>query len=253
MVLPEMPPAQFQEPQATEGTTSQPAHEAVDDSEEDILDLLQQELDAPCPSRAVKLEHLKSGYCLMVVNYEDMAYVTTANVCQLLGWPSDVILQRLEVKHIQFPTLVLKRDGDNYWIFNQMTSYNVPGVKMGEHVAEQVTLFPLKNVIDLLNIFGCTVAELREDIAAVLYAFDPRNPYWHCTSDDGDLHGSLEQVLVGLCEERVRLRSEILNSQITEEKVDRLSSIEDTIERLKKLILAEGGRLPPCDELSKMV
>ncbi|XP_037519080.1 uncharacterized protein LOC119396069 isoform X2 [Rhipicephalus sanguineus] len=251
-IFPEIPPPPFQKPQATERTTNQPACEAVDD-EEDILDLLQQELDAPCPSRAVKSEHLKSGYCLMVVNYEDMPYVTTANVSQLLGWPSDVILQRLEAKHIQFPTLVLERDSDNYWIFNQMASNNVPGVKMGQHVAQQVTLFPLKNVIDLLNIFGCTVLELKEDIATVLYSFDPRSPYWRCVSEDGDLAGSLEQVLIGLCDERVKLRLEILNSQITSEKVDRLASIEDTIERLKKLILAEGGQLPPCDELSKMV
>ncbi|KAL1423670.1 hypothetical protein MTO96_021041 [Rhipicephalus appendiculatus] len=171
------PPSQFQTPLATEKTTNKPAHEAVND-EEDILDALRKELDGPCLRRAVKPEHLASGHCLMVVNYEGVPYLTTANVCQLLGWSSDVILERLEGKCIQFPTLVLKRDSRNYWIFNQMASYDVPGVKFEQGQPQEVTLIPLRNVIDLLNLFECIEPNLRREIVVVAYSFNPGGSYW---------------------------------------------------------------------------
>ncbi|KAL1423665.1 hypothetical protein MTO96_021037 [Rhipicephalus appendiculatus] len=172
-----VPPSQFQTPLATEKTTNKPAHEAVND-EVDILDVLRKELDGPCLGRAVKPEHLPSGHCLMVVNYEGVPYLTTANVCQLLGWSSDVILERLAAKCIQFPTLVLKRDSRNYWIFNQMASCDVPGVKFEQGQPQEVTLIPLRNVIDLLNLFECTEPNLRREIVVVAYSFNPGGSYW---------------------------------------------------------------------------
>ncbi|XP_037519092.1 uncharacterized protein LOC119396079 [Rhipicephalus sanguineus] len=201
MAIPGVPPSQFQTPLATERMTNQPSHEAVDD-EVDILDLLREELDGRRPSRAVKPEHLTSGYCLMVVNCEGVPYVTTANVCQLLGWPSDVILQRLEAKCIQFPTLVLKRDSNNYWIFNEMASCDVPGVKFEHSQPQEVTLIPLRNVLDLLNLFEFTEAKLRHDIVAVLYSFNPRSSYWHLSDavEEGDVEHQSSSAMQGRAE-----------------------------------------------------
>ncbi|XP_070384663.1 uncharacterized protein [Dermacentor albipictus] len=175
---PEAPLSQVPECSADE------PHTTVED-EEDFMSVLRRELDGPCPARAVKPEYLKCGSCLVILNYEQVPYVTTANVCQLLGWTSDVILQKLETKRIRFPTLVLKKE-DHGWLFNQMASYDVPGVKIRQHLAQQVTLFPLKNVVDLLNLFECTVKKLRQEVMAAVCAFDPTSPYWLCSSDDSD-------------------------------------------------------------------
>ncbi|XP_070377573.1 uncharacterized protein [Dermacentor albipictus] len=235
---PEAPLSQVPECSADE------PHTTVED-EEDFMSVLRRELDGPCPARAVKPEYLKCGYCLVILNYEQVPYVTTANVCQLLGWTSDVILQKLETKRIRFPTLVLKKE-EHGWLFNQMASYDVPGVKIRQHLAQQVTLFPLKNVVDLLNLFECTVKKLRQEVMAAVCAFDPTSPYWLCSSDDSDSDegSTLDKQLTRLLNMRKELHAHILNNQITDEKVDRLSHIEDTIERLEKLILAKGGKLP---------
>ncbi|XP_049520585.1 uncharacterized protein LOC119445540 [Dermacentor silvarum] len=179
----------LQEPQSSGGTSVKSAAEAPPsrepaceaDDDEDIMCVLRRELDGPCPARAVKPVYLKSGYCLMILNYEQLPYVTAANVSQFLGWSSDVTLQKLEDKCIQFPTLVLKKE-DHLSLFNQMASYEVPGVKIHQQLARQVTLFPLKNVVDLLNLFECTVKNLREEVVVALRAFDPANPYWLVSS-----------------------------------------------------------------------
>ncbi|XP_049520686.1 uncharacterized protein LOC119444752 [Dermacentor silvarum] len=239
----------LQEPQASAGTFVKSAAEAPpsqepaceSDDDEDIMCVLRRELDGPCPTRAVKPLYLKSGYCLMILNYEQRPYATAANVSQLLGWSSDVILQKLEDKRIQFPTLVLKKE-EHLSLFNQMASYEVPGVKIHRQLARQVTLFPLQNVVDLLNLFECTVKKLREEVVVALCAFDPADPYWLCVSDDSDSDENLALVkeLDRLHKKRKEWHHNILHSEITHEKVDHLGCIEETIERLEKLILDKG-------------
>lgn len=130
-------------------------------------------------------EYLKSGYSLKVLNYDSNPYVSSANICELLGWPSDTLLQKLESKGIQFLTLVLKRD-ENTALFNQMAGFEVPGVKVKQLLVPQMTFFHLRNVNDLLNLFECTMKRIRQEVTAIVESFDPKSAYWLSLSDDSD-------------------------------------------------------------------
>lgn len=64
-------------------------------------------------------ECLESGHWLVVVTLRQEPYVTSANVCQLLGWPSDTLVQELQARHITLRTLVLRQD-DCDGLFSQL-------------------------------------------------------------------------------------------------------------------------------------
>ncbi|XP_077530095.1 uncharacterized protein LOC144142439 isoform X2 [Haemaphysalis longicornis] len=132
-------------------------------------------LNTVYPPIAVKPEYLRSGHCLLVVNLHREPYVTSANLCQLLGWPLDTLAQ--EALHVTFRTTTL------HWhecvrFFYQMASYRVPGVEGPFGLAPEVTFFRLENVIDILNLFNNTDSLLRVEVQRVLQAFDPASQYW---------------------------------------------------------------------------
>ncbi|CAN7993070.1 unnamed protein product, partial [Ixodes hexagonus] len=220
---------------------SAPDSAGAPEENEDFMSVLRRELDGPCNARSVKPEYLKSGKCLMVLNYDQMPYVSSANVGQLLGLTSDQLLQNLESKQIQFRTLVLNRDS-NLELFNQMAGYDVPGVKVKHVLAPQVTFFQLKNVNDLLNLFECPTQRLKQEVTSVLRSFDPNADYWMSVSDDSDSDepASVEDELRKLSARRKQIHADIMTNKVSPLKVDELSSIEKEIARCESLLSGKG-------------
>lgn len=225
---------------------SAPEPAGAPEENEDIMSVLRRELDGPCNARSIKPEYLKSGKCLMVLNYEKMPYVSSANVGQLLGLTSDQLLQNLEEKQIQFRILVLHRDS-NIELFNQMAGYNVPGVKVKQLLAPQVTFFKLKNVNDLLNLFECPGQRLRHEVSSVLRSFNPNADYWMNVSDDSDSDDSpsVEDELRKLSARRKEIHADIMTNKVSNLKVDELSSIEKEIARCEALLSEKVKRTIP--------
>ncbi|XP_040355288.1 tudor domain-containing protein 5 isoform X2 [Ixodes scapularis] len=225
---------------------SAPEPAGAPEENEDFMSVLRRELDGPCNARSIKPEYLKSGKCLMVLNYDQTPYVSSANVGQLLGLTSDQLLQNLEEKQIQFRILVLHRDS-NVELFNQMAGYNVPGVKVKQLLAPQVTFFKLKNVNDLLNLFEFPSQRLRHEVSSVLRSFDPNADYWMNVSDDSDSDDSpsVEDELRKLSARRKEIHADIMTNKVSNLKVDELSSIETEIARCEALLSEKVKRTIP--------
>ncbi|XP_077530117.1 uncharacterized protein LOC144142455 [Haemaphysalis longicornis] len=170
--------------QGSDAQTAQPALPLQEEQGQEAtswqgLPLIQPEpgLGTLYPRHAVKLEYLRSGHCLSVVNLHREPYVTSANLCQLLGWPLDTLVQELQDRHSTIGGATLKRD-NCLRLFYQMAGYDVPGVTGPIWLAKEVTLFRLKDVIDLLDVFQNTDNVLRAEVDRVQEAFDPESPYW---------------------------------------------------------------------------
>lgn len=234
--------------QATSGLSNQ---------DEDFMVILQRELDGPLPLCCVKPEYLKTGHCLMVLNHLQKAYVSTTNVCDILNWTSNDILEKLEQKRIDFPFLVLTRS-QNRPLFNQLFSYDVPGVKIHspqnvQELSEQVTFVPLSSVIDLLNLFECQSKALRQEVARVMNSFDPTNEYWLRTCYDSETEdSSLHDELARLHQRRQELHRKMIATAVDKKIVDELCQIEEKIGRSQVLIAREGAQLSqPSFTMSK--
>ncbi|XP_064458698.1 tudor domain-containing protein 5-like isoform X2 [Ornithodoros turicata] len=213
---------------------------------EDFMSVLRRELDEPLRPKAVKPEYLRTGYCIKVVNIERQPYLSSANVSELLGLPSDRVLQLLEAKEIRFPTLTLDKK-EHLHLFNQMASYDVPGVKQRELLVPKLTLFPLRSVNDLLNLFDCQVKKLRQEVTAIVSSFDPLSPYWQNLSDDSDTEdtAALEQQLMALNTRKIEICSAMMRGDIATEKVDELRNVEEEMDKLETLLACRDQRIPP--------
>lgn len=224
--------------------TLSPVH--MEDVEEDFMSVLRRELNSPLSPRAVKPEYLKTGHSIMVVNYNGRPYLSSANVSALLGFPSDRVLHMLETKEIGFPTVTLYKE-QNVNLFNQMASYDVPGVKHKEFLLPQLTLFPLSSVNDLLNLFECPSKKLRQEVTAIINSFDPHSLYWQNVSDDSDTEDvtSLEQQLLDLKCEKMELCDLMMRSSSSVERVDKLRKIEEGIDTLELMLFRKDQRISP--------
>ncbi|EEC19043.1 hypothetical protein IscW_ISCW023426 [Ixodes scapularis] len=202
---------------------SAPEPAGAPEENEDFMSVLRRELDGPCNARSIKPEYLKSGKCLMVLNYDQTPYVSSANVGQLLGLTSDQLLQNLEEKQIQFRILVLHRDS-NVELFNQMAGVN-----------------------DLLNLFEFPGQRLRHEVSSVLRSFDPNADYWMNVSDDSDSDDSpsVEDELRKLSARRKEIHADIMTNKVSNLKVDELSSIETEIARCEALLSEKVKRTIP--------
>ncbi|XP_064455343.1 tudor domain-containing protein 5-like isoform X2 [Ornithodoros turicata] len=213
---------------------------------EDFMSVLRRELDEPVRPKAVKPEYLRTGHCIMVVNIDRQPYLSSANVSELLGFPSDRVLQLLEAKEIRFPTITLDKK-EHLHLFNQMASYDVPGVKQRELLVPKLTVFPLGSVNDLLNLFDCQTKQLRQEVAAVVSSFDPLSPYWQNLSDDSDTEDttSLEQQLTALNARKIEICNAMMRGDFSTENVDELRSVEEEMDKFEAVLARRDQRIPP--------
>lgn len=163
----------------------------VFESDEEIDDDDNPEVNS-ISKRYVKRINLGDGYNhIHMIVMNDTPYMCSGDITYLL-WnhdDPDFVRRKLRKKEIFIPNTTVKEVGYEQ-LFYQLDRFQVKGVKTEVNGNHYITLFPYKNVVDILNIFGHPSVTIRDIIDNELFCFNPLDSFWKTISEE-EFEGNL--------------------------------------------------------------
>lgn len=171
--------------QSTPYQVSHGSDSDVFESDEEIDDDDNPEVQS-ISKRYVKRFNLDDGFNKVhMVVLNDTPYMSSGDITYLL-WnhdDPDFVRRKLRIKEIHIPNTTVKEVGSEQ-LFHQLERFQVRGVKTDATGNHYITLFPFKNVVDILNIFGHPSTAVRDIIDNELFGFNPLDSFWKTISEE---------------------------------------------------------------------
>ncbi|CAL1297491.1 unnamed protein product [Larinioides sclopetarius] len=128
--------------------------------------------------RYVKRITTNDGYMFHILIHDSKPFVSCGDICNLI-WSnkdSDYLLQRLQNQE-SILTNTLLWENQNEEMFQQLRRFHVKGFKeLNDQTS--ILVYPLKTLVQILNVFGHPSAELRRRILSEFSSFNPKHPMW---------------------------------------------------------------------------
>lgn len=134
--------------------------------------------------RNIKYVDLTDEYSMHIIKYEDKPYCSSGDISAML-WQRDFLWSKLKHKGIAFPNVELLKE-EHSDIFEEFLEYKVKGTIENNELKSRVTVYEMKYLIKILELFDHHSEGLKAAIQEQIDRFNPDDQYWRGEESEED-------------------------------------------------------------------